>query len=95
MTFEEINIRPGEPRYKLQNKIAWVVANTKAEEVIATALLMGAVFRQANRPSYDDGGEWFIAEYNGQPLGFTKRFSLHRCAIAFLICVRYFYGDEE
>lgn len=49
MTFEEINIRPGEPRYKLQNKIAWVVANTKAEEVIATALLMGAVFRQASR----------------------------------------------
>lgn len=95
MTFEEINIRPGKPRYKLQNKISWLVANTQEEVVITTALLMGAVFRRADRHSYDAGEGWFIAEYNGRPLEFTERFALHRSAVAFLICVRYFYGDEE
>ena len=95
MTFEEINIRPGEPRCKLQNKISWLVANTQEEVVITTALLMGAVFRRADRHSYNAGEGWFIAEYAGQCLNFTERFSLHRCAVAFLICAKFFYGDEK
>lgn len=91
MTFEEINIDHGDSRYKLQDKIAYLVATTQREEVIATAVLMGAVFHRTN----SSNKEWFIAEYAGQCLNFTERFSLHRCAVAFLICAKFFYGGEE
>lgn len=93
MTFDEINIRPYDPRHKLQYKIADLVDTTQREEMIATAILMGAVFHPASR-SFNDEKDWFIAEYAGQRLNFTERFLLHRCAVAFLICAKFFYGDE-
>lgn len=94
MTFDEINIRPYDPRHKLQDKIADLVDTTQREEMIATAILMGAVFHPASS-SFNDEKDWFIAEYAGQRLNFTERLSLHRCAIAFLICAKFFYGDKE
>ena len=94
MTFDEINIRPYDTRYKLQDKIADLVATTQREEMIATAVLMGAVFHPVSSSSFDEN-DWFIAEYAGQRLNFTERFSLHRCAVAFLICAKFFYGDEK
>ena len=93
MTFDEINIDPGDTRYKLQDKIADLVATTQREEMIATAVLMGAVFRSSDN-NFTNKNEWFIAEYAGQYLNFTERLSLHRCAVAFLICAKFFYGDE-
>lgn len=94
MTFEEINIDPGDSRYKLQDKIADLVNTTQREEMIATAVLMGAVFHPVSI-SLNNDKDWFIAEYAGQCLNFTERFSLHRCAVAFLICAKFFYGDEK
>lgn len=93
MTFDEINIKPYDPRYKLQDKIADLVNTTQREEIITTAVLMGAVFH-TTYSSFNNDKDWFIAEYAGQCLNFTERFSLHRCAVAFLICAKFFYGDE-
>ena len=86
MTFEEINIDPGDSRYIAWGKhLSGLVEQTNEKEMIATALLLGATFITTNSDN-STGDIWFAAKFEGRILSFTDRFSMHRSAVAFLIC---------
>ena len=53
----------------------------KEDEAVATAMLLGATFRQSDQDDYG----WYTATFEGKYLYSTERITLHRSAIAFLI----------
>jgi hypothetical protein len=56
----------------------------KEDEAVATAMLLGATFRQNDQDDYGSRG-WYTATFEDKYLYSTERLTLHRSAIAFLI----------
>ena len=93
MTFDEINISVHDRRFTgYQKYIGKLIKETNEDEMVATAMLLGATFVSTSHVS---GENWTIARFEGRDLTFTERFTRHRSAIAFLVCAGVLKPDED